>query len=69
MKTSLKTCLKRIEEDVQRKHLAEDMKKSAIAWFKRDEEEQAGNKSIYEIIVDELKMQTEMLSGFNNKIS
>lgn len=64
MKTSLKTCLKRIDEDEARKPLAEDMKKTAIKWFEeyKDVDLNEKQKSTYELIVESLKEQNDLLN-------
>ena len=64
MKTSLNTCLKRIDEDDSRKNLAEDMKKSAIKWFKDNKDVDFNEKqqSTYELIVESLKEQNDLLN-------
>lgn len=64
MKTPLETCLKRIDKDVKRKELAEDMKKVAIKWFKdyKDVDLNEKQKSTYELIVENLKKQNELLT-------
>ena len=64
MKTSLKTCLERIDEDEKRKPLAEDMKKAVYKWFEeyKDVDSNEKQKSTYELIVESLKEQNDLLN-------
>lgn len=63
MKTSKNTCLKRIDNDESRKHLAEDMKKRVHQWYNtyKDVDFNKKNQTVLEQIINDLKKQTNIL--------